>query len=119
MNGQPTFRCLFIAPFVIAWLVQDANAHITILFYIRMPDFGNELHARRSQRILFWEMQMSLEETALTTAAAEKNRKMQTFSQQIKIFETQRTTQLVVSNCVNTAIKKTTMMTEKIVCKKM
>lgn len=40
-----------------------------------MPNFGDEFHAWRSQRILFREMQMGLEETTLTAMTREKETK--------------------------------------------
>ena len=63
VDGQPPFASLFVAPFVISWLVEDGYAHITVLFNCRenyqllccfmclttkltvgMPDFSDKLH---------------------------------------------------------------------------
>lgn len=61
VHRQPALLGLFIAPLVIPRLVEDRDAHVAGLVDIRMPDLSDELHARRTQRILLGEDEVGLE----------------------------------------------------------
>lgn len=65
VHRQPALGGLLVAPLIIAGLVQNADADVSVLLDIRMPDLSDELHARRPQWVFLREEQVSFEEAAL------------------------------------------------------